>query len=163
MFLLEHDELASAIGAALTARSARVAVVETTAGGLIAARMVSVPGASGWFEGGATAYSRASKIEVAADAASVLDAHGAVSAELVRTLAEGMRGRCGVEYAVAESGIAGPQDGRRSSKTAGTAFISVAGPDGTRVEEHAFTGTRVEVMTQIAERALEMLREALEG
>lgn len=163
MFPLEDDGLATAAGAALAARDARVAVVETTAGGLIAARLVSVPGASAWFERGVTAYSRDSKLDLAPEAAAVMTAHGAVSRELVCTLAEAMRARCGVEYAVAESGIAGPQDGRRSSKAAGTAVIGVAGPSGTRVEEYAFAGSRATIMVQIADAALRMLREAVEG
>ncbi len=74
-----------------------------------------------------------------------------------------MRARAGVEYALAESGIAGPQDGRRSSKAAGTAVIGLATPEGTRVEEHAFAGSRAEIMAQIAERALQMLRAAVEA
>lgn len=163
MLPLETDELAGAAGAALAARGARVAVVETTAGGLISARLVSVPGASAWFERGVTAYSRDSKLDLAPEAEAALAAHGAVSRQLVSALAEAMRARAGVEYAIAESGIAGPQDGRRSSKAAGTAVIGLATPEGTRVEEHAFTGSRAEIMAQIADRALQMLREALEG
>lgn len=162
MFPLETDELAAAAGAALAKRGARVAVVETTAGGLIAARLVSVPGASAWFERGVVAYSRESKLDLAPGVGPVLETHGAVSREFVHALAEAMRLRAGCEYAIAESGIAGPQDGRRSSKAAGTAFIGLASAAETLVEACAFTGTRAEIMVQIADRALQMLREAVE-
>ena len=162
MYPLERDEVAATAGARLSARGARLAVVETTAGGLISARLVSVPGASTWFERGVTAYSRASKLDVAPEVARILAASGAVSRELVGALAEAMRTRSGVEYALAESGVAGPQDGRRSSKAAGTAVIGLATPSGTRIEEHAFAGSRAEIMMQIADRALQLLVEALD-
>jgi PncC family amidohydrolase len=163
MYPLEDDALAAAIGEALVAREARVAVVETTAGGLIAARMLSVPGASRWFERGYIAYTRAAKLDVSPRAEAVMAEHGAVSPELVTALAEDARERAGTGYAVAESGIAGPQYGRRSSKPVGSAVIAVASPLGTRTEEHLFPGTRVEVMTRIAQRALEMLHQTLEA
>ncbi len=163
MFPLERDELAAAVGEALVARSARVAVVETTAGGLISARLLSVPGASKWFERGIVAYTRQAKQDVSERAGAILAEHGAVSAELVAELAERIRERTGVSYTVAESGIAGPRDGRRSTKPVGSVVIAVASPQGTRIEEHVFAGTRVRVMTQIAQRSLEMLREVIEG
>lgn len=162
MFPQEHDALAAAVGKALVARNARVAVIETTAGGLISARMLSVPGASRWFERSVVAYTRAAKSELAPRAEAVMAAHGAVSGELVSELAERFRERTQAAYVVAESGIAGPQDGRRSSKPAGSAVIVVATPATVHIEEHLFDGSRVQVMTQIAQRALEMLREAIE-
>ena len=66
----------------------------------------------------------------------------------------------GVEFALAESGIAGPQNGRRSSKPAGSVVIAVAGPAGTETLDALLPGTRVEVMARIADRALAMLAEA---
>jgi PncC family amidohydrolase len=163
MFPQEHDALAAAVGEALVEHEAHVAVVETTAGGLIAVRMLSVPGASRWFERGVVAYTRAAKAEVSERAEAVMAEHGAVSPEAVRELAERFRERTGATYTVAESGIAGPQDGRRSSKPVGSAAIAVATPNGTAVEERVFPGTRVEVMTQIAQHALEMLHRVLVG
>jgi PncC family amidohydrolase len=159
--LLEDDELATNIGEALVARAGRVAIAETTAGGLISARLLSVPGASRWFERGVVAYSGPAKIDGLGVDREVLREHGAVSPQAVSAMAESLRERAGVAYAVAESGIAGPQGSRRSPKPVGSCVIAVAGPGGTVAEEHVFEGTRVEVMGQIAERALEMLREAL--
>ncbi|MGE0227234.1 MAG: CinA family protein [Dehalococcoidia bacterium] len=162
VYPLERDDLAATAGARLSALGVRLAVVETTAGGLISARLVSVPGASTWFERGVTAYSRASKLDVSPEVERILTAHGAVSRELVAALAGAMRTRSGVEYALAESGIAGPQDGRRSSKAAGTAVIGLATPSGTRIEEHAFAGSRAAIMVQVSDRALRLLVEALD-
>jgi PncC family amidohydrolase len=162
LFPLEEDELARAVGARLLALDARLTVVETTAGGLICARLLSVPGASRWFERGYIAYTRQAKLDISEQVGAVLAEHGAVSPETVAALAEGARARSGAKYALAESGIAGPQDGRRSAKPAGTAVIAVTSVAGVRVEEHVFPGSRVEVMSQIADRCLELLRETLE-
>lgn len=161
--LLEDDRLATAIGEMLVACEERVAIAETTAGGLISARLLSVPGASRWFERGVVAYSGPAKIDGLGVDREVLREHGAVSPQAVAAMAESLRSLADVAYAVAESGIAGPQGSRRSPKPVGSCVIAVAGPKGTTAEEHVFAGTRVQVMGQIAERALEMLGEALGG
>jgi len=163
MFPREHDDLAHAIGELLVMRGQTLAVIETTAGGLISARLVSVPGASRWFERSAIAYSEAAKTAIAPRAADVMRAHGAVSVELAEELASGMRERSGATYALAESGIAGPQTGRRSSKPAGSVVIGIASESGTQVEQHVLPGTRAEVMARIAQQALELLHRVLLG
>lgn len=160
--LAEADALATAIGRALLERDARVAVVETTAGGLIAARLLSVPGASAWFDRGLVAYSRAAKEQAGADMA-VLAEHGAVSSPAVTSMADGLRTLAQVDYAIAESGIAGPQGSRRSPKPVGAVSIAVATPFSTISRDLELPGTRVQVMARIAQAALELLLEQIEG
>ncbi|MFN0095164.1 MAG: CinA family protein [Dehalococcoidia bacterium] len=159
--LLEEDTLASSVGDALVARGARVAVAETTAGGLISARLLSVAGASAWFDRGSVCYGGRSKQETTGIDTEILRTHGAVSVEAVSAMAEGIRATAGVAFGVAESGIAGPAGSRRSPKPVGTVVIAVAGPAGTTCEEHTFVGTRVQFMAQIAEHALRMLAQAV--
>ncbi|MBI5947619.1 MAG: CinA family protein [Chloroflexi bacterium] len=159
--LLEDDTLAAAIGEALVARGEKVAVSETTAGGLISARMLSVPGASRWFESALVPYSSPTKWDVLGMDREIAREHGAVSPIWVTATAEAMRRATGAAWGVAESGIAGPQGSRRSPKPVGAVAIAVAGPDGSRAEEHVFPGTRVQVMEQITQRALELLAESL--
>ncbi len=161
MYPLEHDHLAFEIGEALVAKGAKVAVAETTAGGLISARMLSVAGASRWFERGVVVYTGSARRDVIETDAEILRTYGAVSPEAVTDMVERLRARAGVDYVVGESGIAGPIGSRRSPKPVGSVVIAVAGPAGTTVEEQVFPGTRAEVMVHIAERSLEMLREAL--
>jgi PncC family amidohydrolase len=163
MYPRAHDPLAHAIASALQIRGATVSVVETTAGGLISVRLLSVAGASQWFERSVVAYSRAAKLDVSAHADAILAEHGAVSPEFVTDQVEQLRTRTGATYAVGESGIAGPQTGRRSAKPVGSAVIAVASASGTRVEEHVLPGSRVEVMAAIAEHALRLLRDVVEG
>jgi PncC family amidohydrolase len=159
--LLEDDALARSIGEALIAREARLAVAETTAGGLISARLLSVAGASAWFDRGVICYSGSAKQATTGVDLELLRTHGAVSREAVSAMAEGLRTVSGAAYAIAESGIAGPVGSRRSPKPVGSVVIAVATPAGTVAEEHVFPGTRVQVMEAIAGRALELLKEQL--
>lgn len=155
--LSENDSLARAIGDRLLAAEARLGVVETTAGGLISARLLSVAGASRWYDRGVVAYTGTSKQDLVGIDTEVLRAEGSVSLGAVKAMAEAFRERAGVAYCVAESGMAGPQTGRRSAKPAGTSVIAVASPGGVTGQEFLFEGSRLEVMLQIADRALEML------
>ncbi len=161
MYPQEHDALAAAIGELLVARGSTLAVVETSAGGLISTRLLSVPGASRWFERGVVAYTEAAKTDISAAATAIIQRHGAVSAEFVADIAEQLRLRAGTDYALAESGIAGPQGPRRSGKPAGSVVIGIASVGGTQVQSHLLPGTRAEVMMRIAQQAIESLHKHL--
>ncbi len=162
MSIQENDPLATRVGELLLAREARVAVAESTAGGLISARLISVSGASKWFERGLVAYTMSSKPDTLGVSVDFLREHGTVSPVAVAAIAESVRERAGVDYVVAESGMAGPIRGRSSKPIGGVAF-ALAGPGGTVSEEVHFEGSRVAIMEQIAERALEMLVQALDS
>lgn len=152
--LSDDDAAARAVGEVLLARGERMAVVETTAGGLLSARLLSVPGASAWFDRGVVAYGGDSKQRFTSVDTELLRRHGAVSPEAVAAMAEGLRREAGVAWVVAESGIAGPQGSRRSTKPAGHCSIAVAGPWGVRAAEHRFGGGRIQVMAAIAAQCL---------
>jgi PncC family amidohydrolase len=160
-FPREDDALAAEVGQLLLARGEKVACSETTAGGLTSARILSVGGASQWFESGLVPYSSPTKWEVLGIDREIAREHGAVSPQWVSATAEAMRRATGAAWAIAESGIAGPQGSRRSPKPVGSVSIAVAGPEGTTATEFQFPGSRVEVMRQISEQALTMLRDAL--
>ena len=162
-FPLEDDALAAEIGELLVARGEKVAVSETTAGGLICARMLSVPAASRWFDGGLVPYSGAHKWEQLGLDREIAREHGAVSPQWVSATAEAMRRATGAAWAVAESGIAGPQGSRRSPKPVGSVAIAVSGPNGTNAVEMLLPGTRAQVMVAISQKTLELLREALKS
>ena len=160
-FPLEDDVLARQVGERLLARGEKVAISETTAGGLISARILSVPGASQWVDGGLVPYSGAHKWEQLGLDREIARTHGAVSPEWVSATAEAMRRATGAAWAIAESGIAGPQGSRRSPKPVGSVAIAVSGPSGTNAREVLLPGTRVEVMRQISQEALTLLLAAL--
>lgn len=109
----------------LTERGLTLATAESCTGGNIARLLTAQAGASVYFKGGVVAYSNEVKESVLGVKHSTLEAHGAVSEETVREMAEGVRTRLGTDLAIATTGIAGP-DGGTSEKPVGTVWIAVA-------------------------------------
>lgn len=144
---------------ALARRSARLAVAESFTGGLVAARLTAVPGASRVLVGAFVAYSRGAKRTALGVPARLLAERGAVSEETARAMAEGARARAGADWAVATTGVAGPAALER--RRPGTAFVAVAGPRGSRAAAWRFWGTREDVRARGATAALDLLRHAL--
>src|SRR5436309_1797959 len=124
-----------------TERGCTIATAESCTGGLIGSLLVDVPGSSKVFVGGVTAYHNGPKRKLLNVPDEVLRAGGSVSEAAVRAMAEGAREAFGTTVALAESGIAGPTGGSEA-KPAGTVYIGIATPDGTRVEHHVFPGSR---------------------
>jgi nicotinamide-nucleotide amidase len=110
----------------LAARSETLAVAESLTGGLLAATLVDVPGASRVFRGGVLVYATDLKASLAGVPEELLAEHGPVHPEVAAALAEGVRVRCQATWGVATTGVAGPdpQDGIPP----GIAYVSVAGP-----------------------------------
>ena len=141
------------LGRLLAERGWTLSVAETTAGGLICARIVGVPGSSAWFERGVVAYSTKSKIQWLGVPDSLLDRHGTVSEEAAAAMAEAVSKVSGSTLGLAETGIAGPIRGR-SPKPPGTAYIALWTPEGIRCQRFAFEGDRRRIRERIAEQAL---------
>ena len=139
-----------------------IAVAETTTGGLISARIVSVPGSSAYYERGVIAYSALSKREMLGIDEKAMDTYGAVSAEAACEMAKGVRKVSGADLGLAETGIAGPIRGR-SPKPIGTAYIAVAGAEGVVCRDFQFDGDRDAIRNAIADAALQMVIEAGEN
>ena len=111
----------------LTERGETLAAAESATGGLVLSLLTDMPGASAWLRGGIVAYTNDVKRDLLGVPAATLATHGAVSAETALEMARGVRRLCGATWAVGETGIAGPQTGRRSGKPAGLTFIAVVG------------------------------------
>jgi nicotinamide-nucleotide amidase len=159
----EGDEtLAACAGKLLAATGSTVAVAESCTGGLLSHLVTSVPGSSGWFERGLVVYSNESKTQLAGVAEELLAQHGAVSAPVAQALAHGIRKHAASTWGIGITGIAGPGGGT-PAKPVGTVFFAIAGPDGCRVHQRRFTGTREQVKTLSAWTALDLLRRALLG
>lgn len=118
---------------ALRGRGWRMATAESCTGGLIAAACTAVAGSSDWFERGFVTYSNAAKAELLGVSPALIEAHGAVSEDVARAMAEGARARAGVELAVAVTGIAGP-GGAVPGKPVGTVWLALAAADGRPAE-----------------------------
>lgn len=159
--------LGERVAARLSERGESLAVAESATGGLILSLLTDVPGASGWLRGGVVAYTNEAKRDLLGVPAPVLAASGAVSAETVLEMARGVRRLFGADWAVAETGIAGPQTGRRSGKPAGLTFLAVTGAGASGGGEYtrrlllADPGDRVATKRAFADAALSLLLEAL--
>jgi nicotinamide-nucleotide amidase len=155
--------LVARLADALVARGATVATAESCTGGLVAAACTARAGSSAWFERGVVTYSNAAKTELLGVPAATIAAHGAVSAEVARAMAEGAIARTPATYAVAVTGIAGP-DGGSAAKPVGTVWIATCarGGDAEAVLLQA-SGDRAAVRAQSVARALERLLARVEA
>jgi nicotinamide-nucleotide amidase len=149
-----------ALADALRARGWMVAAAESCTGGLIAAACTSVAGSSDWFERGFVTYSNAAKTELLGVPVATLAAHGAVSEEAVRAMAEGALVHSAAQLAIAVTGIAGP-GGAVPGKPVGTVWVALARRGGTtEARRLQLAGDRAAVRTQTVEHTLAWLREA---
>ncbi len=151
---------AERIGELLVARGWRMAVAESTAGGLISAAILAVPGASRYFERGIVAYSKAAKIDTLGMPAELYTERGSTHQAAVRAMAEGARRISGAQVGVAESGVAGPNPGR-TGLPIGTVWAAVITPEHAVERELHLPGDRAQIMSGIVDAVLGMLEEAL--
>ena len=156
------DMLLQQVTAALMARKQTLATAESCTGGLLGGACTRLPGSSAWYLGGIVAYSNALKTRLLDVKAALLAAHGAVSPETAKAMADGVRVKTGAGYALAITGIAGP-DGGTKEKPVGLVFIALAGPTGTQAFEHRFSGSRSEIRAVVVETALRHLLHAVEA
>jgi nicotinamide-nucleotide amidase len=150
--------LARRVGRLLRDRGMHLATAESCTGGLVAHLITEVAGSSDYFTGALVTYANDVKIELADVPTGVLEAHGAVSAQVARAMAEGTRRRLGVDVAVAVTGIAGP-DGGTADKPVGLTYIAVADRDGSDVRRHVWNGDRSGNKRLSAAAALEFVLE----
>ena len=141
-------------------RGLRLATAESCTGGLVAARLTSVPGSSRVVVGGVVAYADEVKQAELGVPAELLARHGAVSAEVAAAMARGARERLGAEIAVAVTGIAGP-DGGTAEKPVGLVYLHAEGPDGGMGREFSFPGDRATIRARSVVAALHLVRRLL--
>ncbi|MFJ1706114.1 CinA family protein [Kitasatospora sp. NPDC088346] len=147
--------LAAEVHAALRARGATLAVAESLTGGLLAAELVDVPGASATFRGSVTAYATDLKASVLGVDEGLLAVHGPVHPVVARQMAEGARRLLRADYALATTGVAGPdpQDGQ----PVGAVHVALAGPSGTLAASPRLSGDRATIRRSAVTAALELL------
>jgi nicotinamide-nucleotide amidase len=137
-----------------------LAAAESCTGGLIAARLTGIAGASDAFRGGVVAYSDELKRAQLGVPEQVLAEHGAVSAQVAEAMAEGARRALGADVAVAVTGIAGP-GGATPGKPVGLVFVHAAGADGSAALQLDLPGDRADVRSRATVGALHLLRRLL--
>lgn len=148
------------IGAALKARGLRLACAESCTGGLLSSAITDVPGSSEYFLGSVVAYDNGIKRSLLGVRASTLKAHGAVSKETAREMAEGARKRLGAGISAAVTGIAGPGGGT-PGKPVGLVYIAVSKGQRTYARRFVFKGSREAIKARSVKAAMSMLASAL--
>lgn len=137
-----------------------LATAESCTGGLVAARLTSVPGSSDVFVGSVVAYADDVKLAALGVPETALAEHGAVSAEAAGAMAAGARRALGVDVAVAITGIAGPGGGT-PQKPVGLVYLHAEGPSGALAREALMPGDRAAVRDRAAAGALHLVRRLL--
>lgn len=148
----------------LSQQGKTMATAESCTGGYIAHLMTSIPGSSAVFKGSVVSYANEVKENVLQVSSEHLETHGAVSREVVESMASNVRQLMQTDVAIATSGIAGP-DGGSPEKPVGTVWMALATPDGVRSECFHFgsAGGRMRVVYRAAVRAYNMLRQYLQN
>ncbi|MBK6481672.1 MAG: competence/damage-inducible protein A [Chitinophagaceae bacterium] len=158
----DDDKLEAVVGKILLDRHKTLSTAESCTGGLIAYRLASVAGASEYYYGSVVSYSNTVKKEVLGVRDETLQKSGAVSEETVREMVTGLLSAMKTDYAIAVSGIAGP-DGGTPEKPVGTTWIAVADREKTVTRHFHFPGNRERNMDLAAINALSLLRKFMLG
>ena len=152
------DRPARELGEVLRQGALTVSVAESCTGGMVGSLITDVPGSSAYFLGGVIAYSDDVKRDQLGVPAALLKRVGAVSSEVAKAMAEGVRSRFETDLAAGVTGIAGP-DSDGSSKPVGLTYIAVASARGTSSHEYRFTGDRSSNRRQAAFETIRLLAE----
>ena len=162
LFGTDDDTMASVVGKILQSQGKILATAESCSGGLIGHKITTVPGSSNYFAGGAIAYSNDLKEKLLGLDPALLEEHGAVSSQVARAMADGIRTKTGADIGVAVTGIAGPTGGT-PEKPVGTVFIGLSTPDETIDIPCRFRGNRWQVQELTAVKSLDLVRRLLLG
>jgi nicotinamide-nucleotide amidase len=160
VFSFRGESMEEVIGRRLTITGFTVAVAESCTGGLIAQRITSVSGSSGYFIEGVVSYSNESKTRLLGVDKKLIRDHGAVSKEVARDMARGVRHRAKTDFGLAVTGIAGPGGGSED-KPVGLVYIALADDAHTEHKRLMLPGDRELIRWRASQAALDMLRRRL--
>lgn len=158
----EDLPIAAVIGKLLKANGLTLGLAESCTGGLIAHKITDIPGSSAYFDGGIVCYAYSVKENLLDVRQQTLEQEGAVSEATVLQMAKQARKNLQTDYALAISGILGP-DGGTKEKPVGTVWMAISGPSGTRAKRFYFRFDRWRNKELAANTALEWLRQSLEN
>lgn len=162
VYSTKGEELEEVIGKYLKKKQQTVAVAESCTGGFLGHRITNVPGSSDYFLRGVVAYSNTAKTELLGIPHEIIDEHGAVSPQVARAMAEGIRERASSTFGISITGIAGPSGGTKE-KPVGLVYTALAHDRDVLVKKNLFLGNRNAIKFQSSQKALDMLRRHLSG
>jgi nicotinamide-nucleotide amidase len=154
--------LEEVVGESLRKLHATLSVAESCTGGLLGERITSVPGSSEYFVGGFITYTSRMKVEWLGVPEQIIEQCGAVSKETADAMAQGARRHTGSTYALAITGVAGPNSGGEAVPT-GTVYVGLADAAGCHVTHRQFIGDRARVRQFATQMALDILRRRCSG
>ncbi len=140
----------------LKEKNLKVATAESCTGGLIAHTLTNISGSSDYFDRGIVSYSNKAKTDLLGVPENILKQYGAVSKEVVRIMAEGIRIKSNVDLGIATTGIAGPTGGTKE-KPVGLVFIAISTSHGTYIKRYQFRGNRLQNKEHTCNAALWMI------
>lgn len=156
----ENDTLEHVVGLLLKSHHKTLATAESCTGGYVSHLITSVPGSSSYYKGSIISYANEVKENELGVSNQILKTQGAVSEACVTQMAEGVRKKLNTDYAIATSGIAGP-DGGTAEKPVGTVWIAVSGPKATIAKQFNMGDNRERTIQRSAIQGLDMLRKML--
>jgi nicotinamide-nucleotide amidase len=156
------SELAARLQATAVKHGVSVATAESCTGGLVGHAITSNAGASAFYLGGVVSYADAVKEGSLGVPREAITRHGAVSAQVAVAMAQGVRERLRSDFAVAVTGVAGP-DGGTAAKPVGLTYVAVAGPEGHEVRRFVWAGDRTANKEASADAAIQLLCEVLQA
>ena len=161
-YLFSEDErpVAELVLELCRGRGYRLATAESCTGGLVAARISDIPGASDVLAGGVVAYANEVKTAELGVSERLLVEHGAVSAEVAEAMAAGVRERLGVDVGIAVTGVAGPGGGT-PEKPVGLVYLHVSTPDSGEGRNFSLPGDRATIRSRATVSALHLARRVL--
>lgn len=158
---LEDDQsLEEIVAKLLIDKNLTLSTAESFTGGMIAEKLTSLPGASGYFKGSVVSYATEAKINVLKVPAELVDKHSVVSAEVATAMAKGVKKLMKTDFAIATTGNAGPTKGDSNAEV-GTVFIAVEGPTSQFVQEFQMGSTRERVVEKSVNKAFELLQKEI--
>ena len=169
---IDTFDLARAVVERADRLGVRIATAESLTGGLLAAAIVSVPGASRVYSGGVVAYDTSLKASLLGVDAHLLAARGPVDPEVASQMARGVRRTCAVpldtsevpaeaDFGISTTGVAGPDPDQQTGQAVGTVWLGISSRRGERATPFRFAGDRHEIRVATVRRALQLLHEEL--
>lgn len=152
--------IAQQLGEILCKKNAKLTTAESCTGGAISEAITSVSGSSQWFEFGFVTYANSAKRQLLGVSEETLEQYGAVSEQVVKQMAQGAIKQSEADYAIAVSGVAGP-DGGTEEKPVGTVWVCWQTPSQIWTHKLVLSGDRQAVRTEAVKKSLQQLLQHL--
>ena len=157
VYTTKGESLEQFVGTLLTGMGLTVGIAESCTGGLVANRLTDIPGSSAYLLMGVVAYSNESKSRVLGVDRSLIDCHGAVSAEVAAAMADGVRRVADADIGLSTTGIAGPGGGS-DIKPVGLMYTAISTKSGTHTKKLQFAENRLINKRRMSQSVLDILR-----